>query len=239
MVVITFLIWVWLCFFGSAHLGLAFLYWLSVGSDAAFPCTTCAAVQRLCCSSASGAGFMGVADGARGPGALCTCMQLLLLVELVSGLLPLGAGSPVLLWFLMLLVTDSTCLLGGRGCFFCPCLSTHSCASQAAPHSCGWGHHPSIGTFAQAGLLLLGGAESTIVWQSVFTWAGLPPLCRMHLHRQGHCHSGAFVGWAASTLWAFAHGLGFPHLHSQLHWLLHEYPCPGLLPPGRGRELHT
>ena len=36
-------------------------------------------------------------------------MQLLLLMELVLGVLPLGAGSPVLLWFMKPLVVGFSC----------------------------------------------------------------------------------------------------------------------------------
>ena len=44
-----------------------------------------------------------------GPGDPGTCMQPLLLVELVFGVPSMGAGSPVLLWFLKSLVAGFSC----------------------------------------------------------------------------------------------------------------------------------
>ena len=102
--------------FGSSHLG---LHWISTGLDAAVPCPTCAAVPGLSwdagCTDASGAGFTGLTVIHRGHGTQGLVDSPLLLVELVSGLLPLRAGSAVLLWFLFHLPP----LGGGRGYFFC------------------------------------------------------------------------------------------------------------------------
>ena len=55
-------------------------------------------------------------------------MQPLFLVKLVFEVLPLGAGSPGVPWFLMPLVPGSTCHYWGvgRGCFF----SSHHVHSQ-------------------------------------------------------------------------------------------------------------
>ena len=100
------------CCFGSNHLALVFLHWLFAGSDATFPRTTYTAVPGLSwvahCTTARVASFRCHShwQGLRDPE---TCTQLPLLLELVFGFLPLEAESPVLLWFLFLLVGGSTC----------------------------------------------------------------------------------------------------------------------------------
>lgn len=59
------------CFHG--HLDLVFLHWLSLGLDAAVPCTTCAVVPKFSGGAGSattrGTGFMGLLllVGAQGP----------------------------------------------------------------------------------------------------------------------------------------------------------------------------
>lgn len=65
---------------------------------AAVVCTTCTAAPELpggaVSTTSRGAGFTGVAVPARGLG---SCIQLLLLAELLSGVPQLGAGSWILL----------------------------------------------------------------------------------------------------------------------------------------------
>ena len=69
-----------------------------MGSGAAAPCTTWVAAPGLSgavgSTAARGTGFTGVTVAV---GDLGSCMQPLLLVESVSGVLPLGAESQVLL----------------------------------------------------------------------------------------------------------------------------------------------
>ena len=74
------------------------------------PCNTCAAAPRLSVHAGSTdarcAALVGVIVAA---GVLASCMQPPLLVELVSRVLPLGAGSQILLLFLKPQVIGSTC----------------------------------------------------------------------------------------------------------------------------------
>ena len=98
---------------------------LSTGSGAAAPCTTSTAAPGLYGDAGSitarSAGFRDVAVAAAGLG---SCMQPPLLVEQVPGVVPLGAGSQVLLW--LLTSSHRFHLLGeGQGpshkchCWFC------------------------------------------------------------------------------------------------------------------------
>ena len=75
-------------------------------------------------------------------------LQPPLLVELVLGFPPLQAESPVLLWFLLFLVTDSTChCLWGTGTLISvPAPSAHSWASQATLCLCRQGHCGTVGS---------------------------------------------------------------------------------------------
>ena len=80
-----------------------------MGSGGAAPCLTFAAAPELSGGSGStavrGAGFKDVTVPVESIG---SSMQLLLLIEPLSGMLPVGAGSQVLLWFLKPQVAGAT-----------------------------------------------------------------------------------------------------------------------------------
>ena len=161
-------------YFGSGHLGLMFLCWLSLGSDATVPCTTCTAFLV----------FLGVLVALR-PGVLSSWMSQSVVEiwgpeDLHTAPATGGAGFGVAAtggW-----VTSSTVvpipydhrfhlplLEGGRGCFFCSHPSACSCANRAILDLC------------RPGLQLLGGV----------------PLCRA-----GHCFlAGCASAGKAATRW--------------------------------------
>lgn len=143
------------CFRG--HLGLVFLHWLSVSSDATVLCTTCAAVPELSggagWTTVRGARFMGVAVTSRD---LRTCIH------------PdwwrswcwrcchweLGHWFCYCSWHFWLQVPPGTAG-GEKGCFFCShpiCsqLCRWSCHQLSPFHRCShvWGCHCFVGIFA-------------------------------------------------------------------------------------------
>lgn len=97
----------------GSHVPPLALHGLCMASDAAAFCITWPAAAGLSggagCTTAKGAIFLGVTVTAGGPRDLGTHMHPSLLVEVFSGVLPLGSGSPVLRWLLKPLVTGSSC----------------------------------------------------------------------------------------------------------------------------------
>ena len=82
----------------------------------------------------------------------------------------------------LLQIPLATTGVGRQGRFSVPAPSAHSCASQAALHSCGLGCSPSAGVLCTGWTLPLGRSHSCRwghVVQWVLPWAGLLPLC-MH-----------------------------------------------------------
>ena len=216
-----FLFWYVFGYFGSGHLGLVFLQWLFLGSFC------CPMHHPHCCSKAVLGCWLHCCQGCRvhwchchfwGPGDPGTCIQPPLLVELVLVLLPLGVGSLVLLWFLLLLVTDSTChSLRWKGAVFVvPAPSAHSCAGKATvrlhgPELHSLKHLHAVWTFTMHHQQAVSVGKATVAqWE--FPWARLLPL-----------HKCSCVGWAAPT-------------STQSCWLLCEDLWPGSLPLGRERE---
>ena len=101
-------------------------------------------------------------------GAPVTCMQPLLLMELVSGILPVGARSLVLLQFLCFWsqVPSATAGQEARAVFSAPAASAHSCAGQATTAAT----TPAAIVWVGLPLLLLHGHSRGL--------SPPPPLCR-------------------------------------------------------------
>ena len=136
-------------YFDSRHLGLMFLNCLSVGSDAAVLCTTCAAVPGLSwgagCTAARCAGSLGitVAGGAWGLVHSPFCWW-----SWCWGCCHWGLShwrfccGSCCFW---LQIPPATLGEWGIGCFFCSQPMCLSLCQSAALHSCGPGHSCSVG----------------------------------------------------------------------------------------------